>query len=594
MSVTTLLPIATARQTRSELFDLLRHRWWQVTVIVVVLAAGAAAALIVPATLGGIVDAAIAGDPPSALFRLGGLMLGAAVSGGLLTALGVIASARLFDTTLASLRERLITRVLALPQSRIEAAGSGDLVSRAGDDVAEVGDAITKVLPAFSGAAFSIVLTAFGLAILDPLYLAAMVVVLPVHLFAVRRYLRLAPAIYAAERAAMALRAHQLLGSIRGLPTVRAFRLGEAKMGAITTSSWAVVRWSMRARIVQGIFGSRLNFAEYLGMTALLVTGFFLVRSGQGTVGGTTTAMLFFLALFGPIGQLLFVIDDLQSAAASLARIVGVIRCVPDPEEPAAVSPCCDGRRMARRSEAIEIRSVTFGYDPARPVLHDIDVSIPAGQQVALVGTSGAGKSTLAALIAGVAGPDAGTITIGGAPVSTTNDGQQPVTVALITQEVHTFAGPLRDDLTLARPQATDAELRSALEVVGATGFVARLSAGLDSVVGEHGERLTSAQAQQLALARLVLADPPVAVLDEATAESGSSGARVLEAVSAAALRGRTALIVAHRLSQAAAADRILVMHEGRIVQDGRHDELVHSPGRYAALWAAWSVHRTQ
>ncbi|MET0862856.1 MAG: ABC transporter ATP-binding protein, partial [Nakamurella sp.] len=535
-----------------------------------------------------------------------------AAVGGLLTGLGVIGSARLFDTVLASLRERLIDRALTLPQARVEAAGTGDLVSRASDDVAEVGEGITKVLPAFSGAAFTIVLTGLGLALIDIRYLLALVIVIPVHVYAVRRYLRKAPAIYSAERAAMAARAHELLGSIHGLPTVHAYQLGPARIARITRRSWAVVQLSLRARIVQNIFIARLNLAEFLGMTALLLTGFFLVGQGAGSVGATTTAMLFFLALFGPIAQLLFVIDDLQSAAASLARIVGVIRCENAADagpthagrtpggsanaSPNTGAPAGDGSTDSGRGRSrpvpIAVSGVSFGYDPCRPVLHDLDLFITAGQQVALVGTSGAGKSTLAALIAGVARPGSGRILVGGVDTSTAPSIDQATQVALITQEIHTFAGTLRDDLTLARPSATDIDIADALARVGADGWVNRLPDGLDTVVGAHGERLTAAQAQQLALARLVLADPPVAVLDEATAESGSSGARQLEKASAAALVGRTALVVAHRLSQAAVADRVLVMHAGRIVEDGRHDDLVAAGGRYAELWAAWSSQR--
>jgi ATP-binding cassette, subfamily C, bacterial len=159
----------------------------------------------------------------------------------------------------------------------------------------------------------------------------------------------------------------------------------------------------------------------------------------------------------------------------------------------------------------------------------------------------------------------------------------------LVTQEVHVFAGTLADDLRLARPDAEDDDLLTALDQVGALAWAEALPGGLDTVVGESGHRLTTAQAQQLALARLVLADPPVVVLDEATAEAGSAGARTLEAAAAAAIEGRTALIVAHRLTQAAEADRIVVLDKGLVVETGTHSDLVHANGRYAALWEAWS-----
>jgi len=216
-----------------------------------------------------------------------------------------------------------------------------------------------------------------------------------------------------------------------------------------------------------------------------------------------------------------------------------------------------------------------------------VDLVLRPGERVALVGASGAGKTTLAKLVAGIHRPTAGRIDIGG---------EEPVesggTVGLVTQEVHVFAGSLAGNLRLARPGATDAQVREALERVGALGWAQALPDGVDTVVGDGGHRLTADRAQQLALARLVLADPPVAVLDEATAEAGSAGAQVLEKAADRALEGRTALIVAHRLSQAAAADRIVVLADGRVAESGTHGELLAARGPYAALWLAWSRSR--
>lgn len=232
---------------------------------------------------------------------------------------------------------------------------------------------------------------------------------------------------------------------------------------------------------------------------------------------------------------------------------------------------------------------VRFG---AVEALAGVDLDVAAGERVALVGPSGAGKTTLARLLAGIGAPVEGRVLVGGVDRARLGEGAVRRTVVLVSQEVHAFAGPLREDLRLAAPAADDARLEEALARVGALGWARALPEGLDAVVGDGGHALTPVQAQQLALARLWLADPPVAVLDEATAEAGSAGARALERAVDAVLEGRTALVVAHRLTQAARADRVVVLEGGRVVEEGRHADLLAGDGPYAALWRAWSEAR--
>jgi ATP-binding cassette subfamily C protein len=307
--------------------------------------------------------------------------------------------------------------------------------------------------------------------------------------------------------------------------------------------------------------------AELVGCGAILLVSFWLVRDGSIAIGAATAAALYFIRLFNPINTLLFLVDEVQSAGASLARLVGVAELPVPPEAPRSAS-----------HRGLRLEGIHHAYVPGRDVLHDVDLTIAPGERVALVGLSGSGKTTLARLAAGVEPPQRGRV-----------DGP-PAT--LVAQEVHVFAGPLAADLRLAAPEASDAQLLDALAVVGARGWVEALPDGLATVVGDGGHRLNATHAQQLALARLALADRPVAVLDEATAESGSAGARTLEAGARAALAGRTALVVAHRLAQAVESDRIVVLHDGRVVEEGRHEELVAAGGRYAELWAAWSALR--
>ena len=268
----------------------------------------------------------------------------------------------------------------------------------------------------------------------------------------------------------------------------------------------------------------------------------------------------------------------MQSALASLGRIVGVLTAGETPKSvPLSGGEASSAHPLA--SGGVRISEVDHSYVAGHPVLTGIDLTLVPGERVAIVGASGAGKSTLAALVAGVHTAETGRVeTVG--------------SVMLVTQEVHVFDGTLRDNLTLVRPGADDAALLDALAQVGAKGLIARLPGGLDEPVGAAAVALTPAEAQQIALARVLLADPAIVVLDEATAEAGSSDAGLLEGAAEAATRGRTALVVAHRLTQAASADRVVLMERGRIVERGTHAELVAAEGAYARLWKAWSVDR--
>jgi ATP-binding cassette subfamily C protein len=334
----------------------------------------------------------------------------------------------------------------------------------------------------------------------------------------------------------------------------------------------------MQTRAIQNTFFARLNVAEYLGMAGLLVVGFVLVSIGDGTIGTTTAAMLLFLRLFDPINHLLFVIDELQSALASLGRIVGVITAVPDAQPGSRTDVPVPGAPPGA-SATLAFRGAHHAYTPGHEVLHDIALTLRPGETVAVVGASGAGKSTLAALAAGIHEPDRGEVL----------RPREPGAIVLVTQEVHVFDGTLRENLTLACPGASDAELRSALAGIGASDLLDDFAEGLDTLLGPESASVTPSQAQQLALARVHLVRPRLVILDEATAEAGSTDAGRLDRAAAAVLEGRTGLIVAHRLSQAASADRVVVMARGRIVELGTHAELLARGGEYARLWSAWS-----
>jgi ATP-binding cassette subfamily C protein len=547
------------------------------------LVAGSAVSLLTAPLLGRIVDLVATRQPPDAVTGPVLLLAGVAIGQGLLAVLGITLVARVGEGMLAELRERFVARALTLPLEQIEEAGSGDLTARVTADVSRIAEAVREAVPDFARSALLISLTLVGLAVLDWRFLLAALCAVPVQVGTARWYLKHSTAMYAEQRRVAGTQQQQLLDTVGGAATVRAFGLADDHRERVRARSEHVVRLGLRVMGMQTRFFGRLNAAEWIGVAAVLTTGFLLVRAELTTIGTASAAALYFINLFGPINVALFLLDTAQSATASLGRIVGVTD-LPAEQQPAEPAQPADGR--------VQVKALGHSYVDGHPVLDGVDLDVPAGSTVALVGASGAGKSTLARIVAGVHRPTEGSVSVGGVALADLGSDGMRRTTALITQEVHVFAGPLADDLRLARPDAHPDELRAALAAVDALDWALALPDGLDTVVGAGGHALTVVQSQQLALARLVLADPPVAILDEATAEAGSAGARVLEAAARTATAGRTALLVAHRLTQAAAADAVVVLDGGRVVEHGTHDELVAAGGRYAQLWSAWSLQR--
>lgn len=575
-------PTASWSQTRTVVGQQLSHiprARSQAFVALALLTAGACANVAIPILLGKVIDTVIVGGAitPVAI----SLVLMAAVSA-LLSASGFYVVSRLTERVIANLREDMVATALRLPTHRVEEAGTGDLVSRSTDDVAELSAAVTDSVPVLAKSLFAVAATGLALVSLNWQYVMVVAAVTPLYFFAARRYLHRAPQRYTDERASMAERARRLLESIRGRKTVRAFRLEEHMHGRIERASQGVVDNGYAARRTMMVLQLWMTGIELVMLIIGLVVSFWVVRSQALSIGTVTAAMLLLIRLRGPLMGLMRVIDTVQSGYASLSRIVGVV-IDPPRAVPASGAPTPRG--------AAEVRDVSFSYDNGGWAVQDVSLELPAGHTVALVGASGAGKTTVAALLAGLRVPEQGKVLVDGVEVSALSDTERVARLAMVTQEVHVFSGTLRADLSLAAPQANDEQMLQALERVGARWY-AQLEEGLDTVIGSQGIQLDPVASQQLALARILLLDPKLVIMDEATAEAGSVGAESLEQAAAEVTRGRTALVVAHRLDQAARADRIVVMDNGRVVEQGSHQELLDYGGRYRQLWAAWQKGR--
>ncbi|WP_318244153.1 ABC transporter ATP-binding protein [Oerskovia rustica] len=607
-----ILPVATTAATNAALWRMLTRRRWLFAGTVAVLLAGSVAGLATPALLGALVNVVAEGGETSDLVRYALLLLGAGVLSAGLGYLGQTLLARICEGALADLREDVLASALDLPLEQVERAGVGDVVARVSGDVDAVSEAISGVLPAVTSAAFTIVLTLVGLGALDWRFALAAIAAAPLQVVSLRWFLRRSGPVYREVRVAEAQRTEQVIETVAGATTVTTLGHGDRHETLVARSSLRAIDLSLTGIGLLTRFYNRLNVAELIGLGAVLAVGFWLVSGDAVTVGAATAAALYFHRLFGPIGTVLGEFDEIQKAGAGLARLVGVTTATATAGTAEGDALSAEGDRISAGGDenpaqgdrpgpaatsrgtrsAVALRGVTFAYTPGRDVVTEVDLDVAEGEHVALVGASGAGKTSVAKLAMGIHRPTRGAVRVlGEAPgrrrrAMNDSPGRRHG-AAMVSQEVHVFSGTLAEDLRLAAPDASDAELTAALDAVEAH-WAHDLPDGLATVVGAGGLDLSPDRAQQLALARIVLLDPAVVVLDEATAEVGTDGAAALDRAARAALSGRTAVVIAHRLSQARTADRVVVMEAGRIVESGTHDALCEAGGRYAQLWAAW------
>jgi len=468
--------------------------------------------------------------------------------------------------------------VTRLPLSTVERAGTGDLVSRTTLDIDEVSYSVRYAVPKVLVAVVTCLLTAVALALTAPLVAVAALVAAPPLWAGTRWYLKRARGAYLREIASYATLNGTVAETLEGARTVAALRLGPHRRRRVDADLREIYAAELNSLRLRTIWFPITEFCYTLPVVAALAWGGYLVIAGHATPGQVTAATLYLVQLIGPLDEVLSWLDELQLGSVALARIIGV-GLVPDDRQSSDAVPA--GERLA-------VRDLRYAYRTGRDVLHGIDLEVVPGERLAVVGPSGAGKSTLGRLLAGIHPPREGRVDVGGVPLVDLPLEELRGHVALVTQEQHVFVGTLADNLRLAAPDADRTELEGALQVVDALDWTRALPDGLDTEVGSGGHRLTPAQAQQVALARLVLADPHTLVLDEATSLLDPRAARHLERSLSAVLAGRTVVAVAHRLHTAHDADRVAVVENGRITEIGSHADLVAHDGSYAALWRSW------
>ncbi|GAA4923479.1 ABC-type multidrug transport system fused ATPase/permease subunit [Stackebrandtia albiflava] len=573
------LPVAETAETLRHVGRLAREHRGQLTWTVVLYACASAAGLGAPWLLGMLIDKVTAGDGgvDSIAFAVAGFVVAQSVFAGL----SHFVSGRFGETIMARMREDFVKRALALPLKTVERAGTGDLMTRSSRDVSQLGRVLRYAAPESLVHLVSLVFIMVALVLVSPiLAVVALAVTVPVLWGPVRWYLRRARPAYLAESATYSEINEELAATVDGARTIEALRLAHDRISRGDRRIAASYRAERRTLFLRNVLMPSLDFGVTLPVAAVLLTGGLMYGADMISLGMVTAAVLYANQAGEPMFMLLALLDELQTGEASMGRIIGV---GPTRDEETA------GRSTApRHGPAVRAERVRYAYTDGHDVLHDVDLTVTRGERLAIVGPSGAGKSTLGRLIAGIDNPGHGSITLNGRAVADLTLDELRDEVLLVTQEHHVFIGTVRDNLALADPSADDARITAALAAVDAADWVAELPDGLDTRVGSGERSLEPSQAQQIALARLVLADPKVLVLDEATSLLDPRAARHLERHLAAVLAGRTVIAIAHRLHTAHDADRIAVVQAGRIAELGPHDDLVAADGHYAHLWRSW------
>jgi ABC-type multidrug transport system fused ATPase/permease subunit len=567
------LPIASPAQVRRAFRDLIAADKGPAVQVLVMYTLAAGFSVAVPVLLGRVVDGIGAGWGAGDVNLVCGIIVACVAVQFVLSRLGRRAGYRFGERAAARLREDVVARVLGLPLDRVEQAGRGDLGTRTAADVNTVADLLRDNGPTIVTSLIEVLVLYIALFVVDPLLGLVSLVTLPPLLLAARRYLRQASKVFTEQRAAMSEAAETLSASGQGARTVAALAMQRDRRELGYARAETLFERFKRLIRLQVEFFFLLLWLNRLQLVLTIVAAGLWYLEGGLSLGTAIAAITVVVRLANPTNGVMTQLSEFQQGSASLARIAGVGLIESAPRE--AVP---DGTDLL-------LDTVTFGYGDGPDVLHGLSLHPKQGERLVVVGPSGAGKSTIARLLAGIDRPRSGRATLGGVPVCDIAVEDLRRRVVLVTQEHYVFTATLRENLILAAPDADDAQLVEALRRVDAGWAVAT---GLDTMLGPEHRKLSTAEAQQIALARVVIADPPIVILDEATAGIDPASAGNVEVALAAALAGRTVIAIAHQLQAAASADRIAVVRDGRIAEEGPHDALLAAGGVYAGLWHAW------